>query len=438
MTPPPESMVPTFGGATPSRRASGAPDVSQAEPLPFVDSPAPQSGTPAAVPEVRRGRFARLGIRLTVLLLIATGVAVFVAWEMRTFGFEAWLFHSAARGAAFQMRPGPASWDLPAPSGPYDWRMGYAGLRNSIAILHAQGYDVVAQARSNHELERIAHLGLFPPYREKPQAGLHIASRTGAPLFATAQPLRTYARVEDIPPVLVATLLYIENRELLDAAAPRRNPAVEWDRLVRALWTATGSGGPGGSTLATQIEKFRHSPEGITSSPTEKLRQMLSASLRAYRGGDLTIEARRQIVVDYLNGVPLSAVPGGGEVIGLGDGLAAWYGADFDEMNRRLTPPLALDGDERDAIARDYVLALSLFVAQRRPTTLLLDHPEELLAHTRAHLPLLARAGVISKELRDAALAVNFRPAGASEPDGGHQRLSRRLSSPVRARLAAM
>src|SRR4029453_17469328 len=340
---------------------------------------------------------------------------VFAAWEMRTFGFEAYLFHSAARVAAFEVRPGPARWDLPAPAGPYDSRMGYTGLRNSIALLHAQGFDVVAQARSNDALERIARLGLFPAYREKPQGGLHITGRTGTPLFSAVQPARMYARFEDIPPVLVASLLFIENRELRDKDTPRRNPGVEWDRLVRALWTATGSGRPGGSTLATQIEKFRHSPEGITSSPSEKLRQMLSASLRAYRGSELTMAARRQLVVDYVNSVPLSAVPGGGEVIGLGDGLAAWYGVRFEDVNRRLRPPLALDGPDRDIIARDYLLALSLFVAQRRPTTLLLEHPEDLLAQTRAHLPRLARAGVISKELRDAALAVSFPPAGSRD-----------------------
>src|SRR4029453_4904041 len=91
MTPPPESMVPTFGGATPSRRASGALDVSQAEPLPFFDSPPPKGGAPA-----------RLGIRFTIFSLIAIGIGVFVAWEMRTFGFESYLFHSLARDAAFQ------------------------------------------------------------------------------------------------------------------------------------------------------------------------------------------------------------------------------------------------------------------------------------------------------------------------------------------------
>jgi membrane peptidoglycan carboxypeptidase len=409
--------------------------LSQVEPLPFVKTPTPLTGE---MPEARTGRAARLGIRLTLLLLIAAGLAVFAAWEMRTFGFEAYLFHNAARDAAFEVRPGAASWDLPAPAGPYDRRMGYSDLRKSVSLLHAQGFDVVAQARSNEALSRIASVGLFPPYAEKPQAGLHIADRAGAPLFGAIQPTHAYASFDDIPPVLVQSLLYIENRELLDATAPRRNPAVEWDRLLRALWIHTGSGGPGGSTLATQIEKFRHSPEGITSSPREKLRQMLSASLRAYRDSEQSMAARRQIVVDYVNGVPLSAVPSGGEVIGLGDGLAAWYGASFEDMNRWLAPPIAIDANNRDHIARAYVLALSLFVAQRRPTTLLLEHPEELLAQTRAHLPRLARAGVISPELRDAALAVDFRPTGSGDPDNGNHRLARRLAGPVRARLAAM
>src|SRR5262249_13047081 len=152
-------------------------------------------------------------------------------------------------------------------TGPYDRRMGYTSLRNSVARLRAQGYDVLGQARSTPEMVRIAQLGLFPPYREKTQAGLRISGRVGTTLYEASQPQRTYPSLEDVPPVLVGALLFIESRELLADASPRRNPAVEWDRLARALWTATGPGGPGGSTLATQIEKFRHSPEGITSSP---------------------------------------------------------------------------------------------------------------------------------------------------------------------------
>ena len=78
---------------------------------------------------------------------------------------------------------------------------------------------------------------------------------------------------------------------------------------------------PGGSTLATQIEKFRHSPGGRTATPPEKLRQIASASVRAYLNGPQTLPARRQIVVRYLNSVPLAAKPGIGEINGIGDGM---------------------------------------------------------------------------------------------------------------------
>ena len=70
---------------------------------------------------------------------------------------------------------------------------------------------------------------------------------------------------------------------------------------------------------------------------------MASASLRAYLDGEDTLPRRRQIVVDYLNTVPLAAQAGFGEVNGLGDGLWAWYGRDFDEVNRLLAAPIAAD-----------------------------------------------------------------------------------------------
>ena len=56
---------------------------------------------------------------------------------------------------------------------------------------------------------------------------------------------------------------------------------------------------------------------------------MISASLRAYQGGAQTRAARRQILVDYLDSLPLAAAPGHGEVHGMGDGLRVWYGLDF-------------------------------------------------------------------------------------------------------------
>ena len=56
--------------------------------------------------------------------------------------------------------------------------------------------------------------------------------------------------------MIANTLLFIENRELLDPNHPQRNPAVEWDRLGAAvlekvLQTVDPSRNvPGGSTLA--------------------------------------------------------------------------------------------------------------------------------------------------------------------------------------------
>ena len=78
---------------------------------------------------------------------------------------------------------------------------------------------------------------------------------------------------------------------MLDARHPTRNPAVEWDRLGKAvidysLHTVDSKHAVvGGSTLATQLEKLRHSPGGRTSSPLDKLRQMTSATLAAYQDG---------------------------------------------------------------------------------------------------------------------------------------------------------
>src|SRR5262249_22855605 len=151
---------------------------------------------------------------------------------------------------------------------------------------------------------------------------------------------------------------------------PRLNPAVEWPRLAKAIgFDVLGrlgrQGQPiGASTLATQIEKFRHSREGRTRSAREKLRQMLSASLRAYQGGTRTLVARRQIVVDYLNSTPLAAAPGYGEVLGLGDGLWAWFGMELDATSRLLAADVS-PSDPSRALA--YKRVLSLLLATRRP-----------------------------------------------------------------------
>ncbi|HSR40818.1 MAG TPA: transglycosylase domain-containing protein, partial [Longimicrobiales bacterium] len=301
----------------------------------------------------------------------------------------------------------------------------------------------------------------------KTRAGLALVDRRGESLFARAHPARAYPSFESIPPVVWQTLLFIENRTILDPDQPRKNPAVEWPRLIRSSvdlglrFLGREGSVSGASTLATQLEKFRHAPGGLTTSPWDKLTQMASASLRAYGSGPETLPARRRIVLDYLNSVPLAAQRGKGEVTGLGDGLHAWFGRDFIEANRLLatiptegqdgsrlpepeqvlpqgktmaaafwaSPPLG-DGDP-PGVARSptstpggsaapgpggaegglqaqgaaYREVLSLFLAQRRPSYYLAqaEGAEALLRLTDRYLQILRDGGVISPELAGAA-----------------------------------
>ncbi len=85
----------------------------------------------------------------------------------------------------------------------------------------------------------------------------------------------------------------------------------------------------GGSTLATQIEKFRHSPHGRTTGDVEKLRQMLTASARAYLDGPDTLAARRRIMTAYLNSSRSARCPGYGEIIGVPEALWIWFGTEL-------------------------------------------------------------------------------------------------------------
>jgi membrane peptidoglycan carboxypeptidase len=143
-------------------------------------------------------------------------------------------------------------------------------------------------------------------------------------------------------------------------------------RLVKAglLYLGNKLGLPvsvqGGSTLAIQLEKYRLSPGGRTNSVGDKLRQVASATLKAYRDGADTRLSRRDIVLDYFNTAPLAGVPGYGEINGLGEGLHVWFGLELPEVKKDLA-----DGAATPQKARTYKHALALLVALHAPTTYL-------------------------------------------------------------------
>ncbi|HXX35456.1 MAG TPA: transglycosylase domain-containing protein [Thermodesulfobacteriota bacterium] len=373
----------------------------------------PAVGSAAAIinhllPQFKRRRLLR-GIAILVVALILGGLA---AAEFKASYLGAQFLARVAHKLSFSIEPGPNSSLRFPQQGPYDKRLGYTQLPDFIKSLTAQEYRIEAQARASFGLNKAMDWGLYPTFREKGQAGLKIFSEDGRPLFDAQYPERVYSRFESIPPLIVNTLLFIENKELLDSRHPYRNPTVEWERLVKALLDkGINVLNPrhtfaGGSTLATQLEKLRHSSAGRTATAREKLKQMVSASLRAYLSGADTTEARRQIVVDYLNSVPLAALAGYGEVNGIGDALWAVYGSDFNTVNQLLCNGGGLDDVER---ARAYKQVLSLLIAQRRPSFYLLTNWDALESLTNKYLRLLAKTGIITTGLRDSGLQVKLR-----------------------------
>ena len=381
-------------------------------------------------------------ILISVLVALVAG-GVLLAHELHNSRLQARLISRHAAQLDYARVAGHSDAVRYPAHGPFDQRLGYTELPRFIERLQARGFALTAQTRFSPALLDYVDQGFSPPYAEKTRAGLDVRDCRGAPLYDFRYPERSYADFAAVPAVVAQTLLFIENRDLLDESRPTLNPAVDWPRFARAALAQVGRmfnadlDAPGGSTLATQIEKYRHSPDGITFDAREKLRQMVSASVRAYREGENTLPVRRRLVLDYLNTVPLSAAPGHGEVNGLGDGLWVWFAADFARVNALLS---AVDGQGEVLRAQGRALrqVVALMIAHRRPTWYLARGRDELSRSTDAHLRLLAGAGIISAALREAALAqpLSFRELAAdpallpARPGKG--------STAVRARLAGM
>lgn len=371
-------------------------------------------------------------------------LALLVVSETQSSTLQARYFSGVAAEVKFWLEPGTSASIRYPGKGPYDHRLGYSELPGFLARLQARGYQVEKQARHSHALRELVERGYFPPYPEKSQAGLTVLDCRGEPLFVSNHPRHVYADFSAIPPVVVNTLLFIENRELLEQDHPKRNPAVEWGRFTKAIFEQSikiidsDYDAPGGSTLATQIEKYRHSPGGITASIQEKFRQMMSASLRAYATGPDTTARRRQIAVDYLNTVPLAAAPAYGEVNGLGDGLHAWYAADFDEVNALLKRTPRPDDSMLREQARAYRQVLSLLIAHRRPSHFLGPGRPQLATLTDSHLRLLTGAGLISPTLRDAALQVSLSFRDEAALPAPTEVRSWKAANAIRTRLLAL
>lgn len=344
-------------------------------------------------------RFAWRWMRRTTLLSLALATIAligFVTYEIKTSAWQAKLATEYAAKVAYTIEPRASERALVPPAGPHDVRRGYTLIPEFTTRLAAAGMRVTQQAQPSVELATLSEWGIAPPYPEPPVAALMVRGADGRVLFDGKRDAQYFASFDEVPRLLAQTVAYIENRELLDGD-PQHNPAIEWDRQARAAvyYAASKAGFPvsveGGSTLATQLEKFRHSPRGRTSSGSDKVRQIVSATLKAYRHGADTTESRREILVDYLNSIPLAAAPRWGEVYGLGDGLRAWFGMSLDDVRQTLASP-----EEGAEQARAYKHVIALLASLRAPHRYLVSDREALEARIQLYLGLLVRDGVIT------------------------------------------
>lgn len=379
------------------------------------------------------------GLVAILVLAISTALLVF---ELRTSRLQSRYLTHIAREASFTLEPGPSA-DTWYPSfGPYDQRLGYTRIPLITENLLENGFEISSQARLSPRFLQLAHRGFYPPFFEKTKAGLTILDQNNTTIYSAYRPERMYESFDLIPASVIQALLYIENREILNQEHPFKNPAVEWDRLGKAVLEKVKQiynpdlNAPGGSTIATQLEKYRHSKEGRTSGIKDKLIQMGSASLRAYLYGRSTLKTRRLIIQQYINSIPLAALRGYGEVNGLGDGLWAWYGVEFDDINQKLRALSSLPtGRDVTPYAEAYKQMLSLFIAHRRPSFYLIAGLSELNALTNTYLDLLAKERIISPTLRDAAKSVTLSLRRAIPKTQSISFVQRKAANAIRTRL---
>jgi membrane peptidoglycan carboxypeptidase len=348
---------------------------------------------------------------LAALLLLAAS-----AHELHTAFLQSQFFPLVASRLTWQVEPGESPAIRYPKSGPFDVTRGYTRIPDFQDRLQQRGFRLAEQSRFSPTLIFAGKLGLTPPAAERATAGLVILDKDGNTVYDAAARLRTFRRYEDIPPVVVRSLLSMEDQHL-HLGSDEVNPAVDWGRLMRAAFFdgASKLGLPavfqGGSTLAMQMEKYRHSSGGRTGSIPDKLRQVTEASLRAYQPGSDMREVQRRLVVDYLNSVPLGGAPNYGEVHGIGEGLHAWFGLDADSVFSVLRDP-----PSSRAEARALKPVLALLCGVRAPSRLLGGDPAELLRREDFYERHLVKLGVLNRTLADRLEDVPIRTVVAPPP----------------------
>ena len=292
--------------------------------------------------------------------------------------------------------------------------------------LTAQNYRVTQQVRQSETMLSLLEHGVSPPYPERPDTGLEIRGVDGSPLFRYGQSEFLFGKIDDIPPLLVKTLLFLENRDLDHPATPWQNPVIEWDRTLKAALMYVGAKlhlpvpVQGGSTLAVQLEKFRHSPNGRTDTPLEKLRQ---------------ISRRQPQSLPRQAPIPVLGASASSSIISI---PCRWprrpVTARFTVLAKVSSPGSACASIRRRAAlnepgrtpakVRAFKYILTLLISVRAPSVFLVDERDSLEEKVDQFTRLMARAGLIDWELAAQVqdMPIRFLPAAPLPPQPSSSR----------------
>jgi penicillin-binding protein 1B len=289
----------------------------------------------AARPALLAGLLAAIGIGLGFLVPYLWAVD---RWMQHEFGRLAWQIPTRVYARPLQLAPGMA--------------LNEDALRDELAAAGYRKGDSLQGAGSYAEIGgsfRIASRGFRDLDGELPPRAVTVTVAKGrvsaltdgsggklesarldpariATLYGAAREERRLVRLEDVPPLLVATLQAVEDRDF------KRHAGIDWSGIARAFWVNLRSGEvrQGGSTLTQQL--VRNLYLGRQQHWSRKFREAIYA---------IVMEARfdkRRILEVYLNQVYLGQ-QGGQAVHGVAAGAEFWFGRALEQLG---PPEIAL------------------------------------------------------------------------------------------------
>ena len=188
--------------------------------------------TPYVAPEQPPVRY------LPWLLLIFLIVLVLAIYqESRNHFYQSAFWHWYSNKLTYQLKDGATTQIHYPAAGPFDQRFGYSRLPVWIEKLQQSGFRLTAQSEFSPALQQYAGLGFYPPYTEKNSAGLLVNSCQQQTLYSHQAPAMQFDDLTKVAPLIIQSLLFVEDRTLLTPDHPRANPVLNLPRLGAAVWS---------------------------------------------------------------------------------------------------------------------------------------------------------------------------------------------------------